>query len=114
MKSIIAYVLCIIVAPLLSTVTSLISLLLLKSRKFSPFAQLIGWIDGISGGVLQVWIISLIFQWITNSHPHFIFLIVFIIFEFFVLNEKINPGPLKNGLLFGNVFGLILGWLIFI
>jgi len=113
MKTVIAYVLCMIVAPLFSVVPTLL-MMLIPIRLVATFNQVAAWITGIASGIIQVWIISLIFRWITHSTPHFIFLIFFMVVEIVTLNKQIKPGFLKFGTIAGSAVGLILGWLMFI
>ena len=116
MKIIFAFLISIIVAPISGVVPLLFIVLLTKNRAFLTSLQVkyIGWIGGISHAVFQVWIISLIFKWITNANPYFIFLVIFIFIEVTALNSQVNSGPIKLGALVGTAIGLILGWLIFI
>jgi hypothetical protein len=89
-------------------------MMLIPIRLVAAFNQIAAWITGIASGIIQIWIISLIFRWIPHSTPHFIFLIIFMVVEIVTLNNKIKPGLLKFGTIAGSAVGLILGWLMFI
>ncbi len=110
---ILAYILSMIIAPLFSAVPTLI-MILIPIRFVAAFNQVAAWMSGIASGVIQVWIISLIFRWMTDSTPHFIFLIIYLLVQAVTLNSQIKSGRLKFGTITGSAVGLILGWLIFI